>query len=79
MGKSFGPYQQNEEHEEHVAQEENRSQDSVGVFDFVEVKVSQDGSKESEDGVYETPEVTNLQWHFPVLDSCCLKPGSSQK
>lgn len=75
---SSGPYQQDEEHEEHVAQEENGSQDPVGVFDFVEVKVSKNGSKEGEDGVDESPEVANLQWYFSVLDSC-LKPGSSQK
>lgn len=39
------PYQQDEEHKEHVTQEEYGSQNSVGVFNFVEVEVSQDGTE----------------------------------
>jgi hypothetical protein len=40
--------EQDEEDEEHVADEEGGSKNTVGIFDLVEVKVTEDDTEESE-------------------------------
>ena len=54
-------YQQDEEDKEHVRQEEDGSQDSVGLLDLVEVEISQDGTEQGEDGVGGGAEVFDLE------------------
>ena len=53
-------YQQHEEDKEHIWQEENWSKNPVGLFNFAKVEISQNGSEQSEDGIWERAEVFNL-------------------
>ena len=60
-------YQQNEEDEEHVREEEDGSQDSVGRLDLVEVEIAENCPQEGENGVGERAEVFHLEIGCYVL------------
>ena len=54
--------EQDEEHKEDVAEEEDWTQDPISLLDWVEVEISEDGSKKRKDGGVESAKVFNLNW-----------------
>ena len=58
--ESWLPYQENEEDEEDVGEEEDGSEDAVGLLDLVEVEVPEDRPQQREDGVGERGKVLDL-------------------
>lgn len=67
------PYQQHEEDKEHIGQEEDGSQDPVGLLNLVEVEISQNGPEQCEDGVGEGAEVLDLGSEQQVAQLCKCK------